>query len=76
MRLKIEQKCTAVAWLVDQIIVRSILKENGYDVLRLLEDLSLQIEKEQIIKAFNEGSWAEHEKVQAEEYYHNTYGIE
>lgn len=41
-----------------------------------LNDMSkyLEVEKEQIIKAFCEGTFAEDEKVTAEEYYQSTYG--
>ena len=41
--------------------------------LRDLANIAAEREKEQIIKAFNEGTFAKDEKVTAEEYYNNTY---
>ena len=34
-----------------------------------------QMEREQIIKAFNEGTFSEMEKIDAEDYYNQTYGL-
>lgn len=41
-----------------------------------MNDMSkfLEIEKEQIIKAFNEGTWSDDEKIKADEYYKLKYG--
>ena len=66
---------TAVEWLIDNWI-----KFNDIDIelddfanLRPLLEQAKQMEKEQIIKAFNEGTFSEMEKIDAEEYYNEIY---
>ena len=38
-----------------------------------IKDVYLQMEKEQIIKSFNEGTFYSDEKINAEQYYNETY---
>lgn len=59
---------TAVEWL--SIMLRDSSKElfDGN-----IFEQALAMEKEQIIKAFNEGTFSLDEKINAEEYYNDTY---
>lgn len=62
---------TAVEWLLQRF-------ENGdmYNVedAQFIKHQALAMEKEQLEKAFNEGSFANDEKVTSEEYYNEQYG--
>jgi hypothetical protein len=66
----LENKQTAVEWLISQIPlgIRMNLAENGIDFQQ-----ALAMEKEHLKKAFNEGSFANDEKVTSEEYYNEQY---
>ena len=64
---------TAVEWLFKHIEGIRII--DGYEFIKLQEafEQAKQMEKEQIIKAFNQGTFSEMEKIDAEEYYNETY---
>jgi hypothetical protein len=62
------KKQTAVEWYYQQTIVEG--KTNYAE----LKEQAKEMEKEQIEKAFNEGTFANDEKVKAEQYYNETYG--
>jgi hypothetical protein len=65
MGLKIEEKCTAVEWLIDQV-------EQFYCLLPVdMIEQAKAMEKQQIIDAYNNGDLRS-----AELYYDETYGIE
>jgi len=61
------KKQTAVEWYYQQTIVEA--KTNYAELLEQAKEM----EKGQIIKAFNEGTFANDEKVTAEQYYNETY---
>ena len=65
------KKLTAVNWLIHQLITENevTLKGENYKLF----ELSKQMEREQIIKAFNEGTFANDERVNAEQYFNETY---
>lgn len=74
----------AVEWLVQQITdinYTTIDTSNSMDckiplhIFNKLVEQAKQVEKEQIIEAFNEGTFSEMEKINAEEYYNETYGL-
>jgi hypothetical protein len=62
---------TAVQWLIHQLITENevTLKGENYKLF----ELAKQMEKEQIIKAFNEGTFANDERVNAEQYFNETF---
>jgi hypothetical protein len=64
---------TAVEWLFKHIEGIKII--DGYEFIKLQEafEQAKQMEKEQIIKAFNEGTFVEIEKINSEEYYNEIY---
>ena len=63
----IKQKHTAIEWLYEQI--KNINKvEYAFSYFEAFEQAKA-MEKEQIIKAFNEGTFSEMEKIDAEQYY-------
>jgi hypothetical protein len=68
------KEVTAVQWLIHQLITENevTLKGENYKLF----ELSKEMEKEQIIKAFNEGTFANDERVNAEQYYNETYKSE
>ncbi len=68
------KKVTAVQWLIDKLITENevTLKGENYKLF----ELAKEIEKDQIIKAFNEGTFANDERVNAEQYYNETYKSE
>lgn len=59
---------TAVEWLFKKMTEQGT---NPYWDMRLIQ--AKQMEKEQIIKAFNEGTFSEMEKINAKQYYNETY---
>jgi uncharacterized Fe-S cluster-containing MiaB family protein len=59
------KKQTAVEWLMENLHTA----KNPFEQAKAME-------KEQMIKAFNEGTFANDEKVTAEQYYNETYGNE
>ena len=61
---KNKQFMTAVEWLVEQLIP----KDQHEGIMDIIEDAK-QLEKEQIIKAFNDLN----DDVSAEQYYNETY---
>ena len=67
-------KQTAVQWLIHQLITENevTLKGENYKLFELAKEM----EREQIIKAFNEGTFANDERVNAEQYYNQTYKSE
>jgi hypothetical protein len=56
---------TAVEWFYQRMLAK--------DIKEVFEQAKA-IEKEQIIKAFNEGTFSLDEKINAEQYYNETYG--
>jgi hypothetical protein len=68
------KEVTAVQWLIDKLITENevTLKGENYKLF----ELAKEIEREQIIKAFNEGTFANDERVNAEQYYNQTYKSE
>jgi hypothetical protein len=66
-----ENKQTAVQWLVEKI-----QQANPSFKFDALIRQAKQMEKEQIIKAFNEGTFSEMEKINAEQYYNENYKSE
>jgi hypothetical protein len=68
------KEVTAVQWLIHQLITENevTLKGENYKLF----ELAKEIEREQIIKAFNEGTFANDERVNAEQYYNETYKSE
>lgn len=67
-------KQTAVEWLADKIKWNWQDIEFGEISMSTLVEQAKQMEKEQIIKAFNEGTFYEMEKINAEQYFKETYG--
>ena len=68
---QMENKQTAVQWLVEKI-----QHANPSFKFDALIRQAKQMEKEQIIKAFNEGTFATDEKITAEQYYNEKYKSE
>ena len=68
---KTNMKQTAVQWLIHQLITENevTLKGENYKLF----ELSKEMEREQIIKAFNEGTFVNDERVNAEQYYNETF---
>ncbi len=71
---KTNMKQTAVQWLIHQLITENevTLKGENYKLFELAKEM----EREQIIKAFNEGTFANDERVNAEQYFNETYKSE
>ena len=71
---KTNMKQTAVQWLIHKLITENeaSLKGENYKLFELAKEM----EKEQIIKAFNEGTFANDERVNAEQYFNETYKSE
>jgi hypothetical protein len=65
------KKQTAVEWLVEQVNADCL---NSVFITPDLIDQAKAMEKEQIVKAFNEGTFANDEKVDSEQYYIDNYG--
>lgn len=74
---------TAVEFLIDKLETEAItdysfaqahkvITLDVYTFNKLIEQAK-QMEKEQIIKAFNEGTFSEMEKINAEQYYNEIY---
>jgi hypothetical protein len=66
---------TAVEWLFEQVCNLDWKNLIG-DKKKEIFEQAKAMEKEQIIKAFNEGTFASDEKVTAEQYYNETYGAD
>ena len=69
-RYKRDMKQTAVEWFAQK------LSEQGIDYPLQEFEQAKEMEKEQIIKAFNEGTFATDEKITAEKYYNETFKSE
>ena len=63
---------TAVEWLFDKLWNTNKDKFTWYAILKQAKEM----EKEQIIKAFNEGTFSEMEKIDAEQYCKETFKSE
>jgi hypothetical protein len=65
------KEVTAIQWLIHQLITENevTLKGENYKLF----ELSKEMEREQIIKAFNEGTFVNDERVNAEQYYNETF---
>jgi hypothetical protein len=59
-----------------EILFTELLSSKGLSKVLQNRNNYLELEKAQIIKAFKEGSFADDEKIKAEEYYQKTYGKE
>jgi hypothetical protein len=65
------KEVTAVQWLIHQLITENEVSLKGENYK--LFELAKAMEREQIIKAFNEGTFANDERVNAEQYYNQTF---
>jgi len=71
------KKQTAVEWLEDAMLgIIHVNSEEDFDTLKSMIRQAKAMEKEQIMKAFNEGTFANDEKVTAEQYYNETYNTD
>ena len=61
---------TAVEWIVEQLTPSISLQQKHIDNLK---NEAKEMERVQIIKAFNEGTFATDEKITAEQYYNETF---
>ena len=68
---KTNMKQTAVQWLIHKLITENEVSLKGENYK--LFELAKEMEKEQIIKAFNEGTFANDERVNAEQYFNETF---
>lgn len=59
--------------MAQQTAVQWLIKEFNLESYEASVKFALEKEKEQIIKAFNEGTFSLDEKINAEEYYKETY---
>lgn len=59
---------TALEWLRQEKLRKGVLFNADFEKAKAME-------KQQIIKAFNEGTFSEMEKIDAEDYYNQTYGL-
>lgn len=66
-------KRTAVEWLIDEIDMQYPQIDIRWK--QWMINQAKEMEKQQIIKAFNEGTFYEMEKIDAEDYYNQTYGL-
>ena len=64
---------TAVQWLFEEL--KKALSGKSQLTSKDILDQAHAMEKKQIIKAFNEGTFSEMEKIDAEDYYNQTYGL-
>jgi hypothetical protein len=64
------KKKTAVEWLVEQMFGEHT------KAWQKQIDQAKAMEKEQIVKAFNEGTFANDEKVKAEQYFNEAYNTD
>ena len=65
---------TAIEWLIDELNQKiDFIPMDKWDMIRDIIQKAIAMEKEQMIKAFNEGTFASDEKVTAEQYYNETY---
>lgn len=66
-------KQTAVEWLIQNIVEDQTIKAKSMSEWIKIFEQAKEMEKEQMIKAFNEGTFANDEKVTAEQYYEQVY---
>lgn len=59
--------------MAQQTAVQWLIKEFNLESYEASVKFALEKEKEHIIKAFNEGTFSLDEKINAEEYYNETY---
>ncbi len=59
---------SAVRYLIEQLFPKALSAEQYYHI-----EQALQMEEDNIIKAFNEGTFATDEKVTAEQYYSENF---
>lgn len=70
-----ENKQTAVQFLIEHIKIDAMYEAKTIDEWVLVFDRAKQMEKEQIINAFKKGEMPEwFENFNAEDYYNETYG--
>ena len=74
-----EKKQTAVEWLEDELAknIKQIVEQRDYILIESLFKQAKQMEKEQIIDAYNDGIEYEisiYSTKDAEQYYNETYG--
>ena len=69
-----EQKQTAVDWIIDKIIENNNMSEIYLSIFDVAE--AKEIEKKQIIDAYKEGcgDWISNDKIRGIQYYNETYG--
>jgi len=69
-----EQKQTAVDWIIDKIIENNNFSEFPLSIFDVAE--AKEMEKEQIIDAYKEGcgDWISTDKIKGIQYYNETYG--
>jgi len=69
-----EQKQTAVDWIIDKIIENNNMSEIYLSIFDVAE--AKEMEKEQIIDAYKEGcgDWISNDKIKGAQYYNETYG--
>jgi hypothetical protein len=78
-----ENKQTAVNWMANELLYldneydMKLIDKNEYQARRKqVTNQAKEMEKEQIIKAFNEGTFATDEKITAKQYYNETFKSE
>lgn len=64
---------TAIEFFVEKLNQFNGEDNPWFDIPLSLLEQAKEMEKEQIIKAFNEGTFSLDEKINAEEYYNETY---
>jgi hypothetical protein len=69
-------KQTAVEWLEEQLDNLIEYYPSQFEQVNKAFNQAKAMEKEQIIKAFNEGTFATDEKITAEQYYNETFKSE
>lgn len=61
---------SAVRYLIEQLFPKALSAEQYYHIKQ-----ALKMEEDNIIKAFNEGTFATDEKVTAEQYYNENFKL-
>jgi|LakMenE18May11ns_1017448.scaffolds.fasta_scaffold9689741_4 hypothetical protein len=67
------KKVTAVGLLIQNIVEDQTIKAKSMSEWIMVFEKVKEMEKEQIIKAFNEGTFANDERVNAEQYFNETF---
>lgn len=68
----IQDKNTAMMKLADLLKQHKVVMKKCPEIIEIIEDLYVEIEKQQIKQAFDKG--CEDENIIGEEYYNETYG--